>query len=327
MLYIKDSQPKLNMLKSYAYLMNDVAKPKRKTLKKKATALKKEFGLLELFCISSGAMISSGLFILPAIAYAKTGPSVILAYLLASIMIVPTMLSKAELATAMPKAGGNFFFIDRSMGPRMGTLGGLADWFSLSFKTAFAILGIGIFVLLINPGITGLQIKLVAVACCLFFTLVNIIGVKLTGKFQIAMVVTLISLLVLYIVVGSFFIQLSRFTPFAPLGFSSVFATAGLVFISYAGLTKIVGVAEEVKNPGRNIPRALFLSWGIMSLLYVLVIFITVGLVDSNKLQNSLIPISLGAGTFMGWGRLHNNGRRSDFGICYYSQCRTAGCF
>ena len=85
-------------------------------------------------------MISSGLFILPGLAFAKAGPSVILAYLLASMMIIPTMLSKAELATAMPKTGGNFFFIDRSMGPRMGTLGGLADWFSLSFKTAFAIL-------------------------------------------------------------------------------------------------------------------------------------------------------------------------------------------
>ncbi len=282
--------------------MSSVAKTKKRTLKRKGPGLKKELGLLELFCISSGAMISSGLFILPALAYAKTGPSVILAYLVASMMVIPTMLSKAELATAMPKAGGNFFFIDRSMGPRMGTLGGLADWFSLSFKSAFALLGIGIFVLLINPGITELQIKLVAVACCLFFTFVNIIGAKLTGRFQIAMVVTLVSLLVLYVVAGLFYVHPHRYTPFMPFGLGSVFATAGLVFISYAGLTKIVGVAEEVKNPGRNIPRALFLSWGIMSLLYVLVLFITVGLVDRNPLQNSLTPISLGAGTFMGWG-------------------------
>jgi len=281
-------------------MMADETKIKRAILKKKGSGLKKELGLLELFCISSGAMISSGLFVLPGLAFAKAGPSVIISYLLASILMIPAMLSSAELCTSMPKAGGNFFFIDRSMGPRMGTLGGLADWLSLSFKTAFAILGIGIFVLLINPGITDLQIKLVAVACCLFFTLVNVIGVKLTGKFQIAMVATLISLLVFYIVAGSFYVQSSRYIPFTPYGFSSVFATAGLVFISYAGLNKIVGVAEEVKNPGRNIPRALFLSWGIMSLLYVLVIFVTVGVSDPNQLQNSLIPISLGAGTFIG---------------------------
>ena len=281
-------------------MMADETKIKRAILKKKGSGLKKELGLLELFCISSGAMISSGLFVLPGLAFAKAGPSVIISYLLASILMIPAMLSSAELCTSMPKAGGNFFFIDRSMGPRMGTLGGLADWLSLSFKTAFAILGIGIFVLLINPGITDLQIKLVAVACCLFFTLVNVIGVKLTGKFQIAMVATLISLLVFYIVAGSFYVQSSRYIPFTPYGFSSVFATAGLVFISYAGLNKIVGVAEEVKNPGRNIPKALFLSWGIMSLLYVLVIFVTVGVSDPNQLQNSLIPISLGAGTFIG---------------------------
>ena len=103
-------------------MMVDETKIKRAILKKKGSGLKKELGLLELFCISSGAMISSGLFVLPGIAFAKAGPSVILAYLLASMMIIPTMLSKAELATAMPKTGGNFFFIDRSMGPSAMTI-------------------------------------------------------------------------------------------------------------------------------------------------------------------------------------------------------------
>lgn len=281
------------MAKSYAYMMDDAAKAK-------STDLKKELGLLELFCISSGAMISSGLFILPGLAFAKAGPSVIIAYLLASILMIPTLLSKAELATAMPKAGGNYFFIDRSMGPRMGTLGGLADWFSLSFKSAFALLGIGVFILLLNPGITEMQIKLVAVACCLLFTLVNIIGVKLAGKFQTSMVIILLGLLVFYIIFGSFSVQFHRYTYFMPYGFSSIFATAGFVFISYAGLTKIVGIAEEVENPCRNIPRALFFSWIIVSLLYMSVVFITVGVVEHNDLQNSLMPISLGASTFMG---------------------------
>ena len=165
--------------------------------REKAMGLRKELGLLDVFCIASGAMISSGLFILPGLAFAKTGPSVILSYIIASLLMIPTMFSKIELATAMPKAGGNYFFIDRSMGPRMGMLGGLADWFSLSLKSAFALLGIGMVLLLINPSITEIQIKFVAVVFCLFFALVNIIGAKLTGKFQIVMVTALISLLVL----------------------------------------------------------------------------------------------------------------------------------
>ncbi|MBC8389332.1 MAG: amino acid permease [Actinobacteria bacterium] len=262
--------------------------------------LKKELGLLSLFCIASGAMISSGLFILPGLVFAKAGPSIIISYLLASFLMIPTIFSKAELATAMPKAGGNYFFIDRSMGPYMSTIGGLSDWFSLSLKSTFALLGIGMFALILNPGITEMQIKFIAVACCLFSTLINTIGVKIAGRFQIAMVIALLSLLTFYIVYGSFSIQLHRYTPFMPLGTGSVFTTAGIIFISYAGLTKIASIAEEVKNPGRNIPLAMFISWIIVSLLFVLVIFITVGLVDSAQLKNSLTPISLGASIFMG---------------------------
>lgn len=266
----------------------------------KEACLKKELGLFDIFCISSGAMISSGLFILPGLAYAKTGPAVIVAYFIASILVIPSMLSKAELATAMPKAGGTYFYIDRSMGPAIGTVGGFAAWFSLAFKSAFALLGIGAFTLLLNPGLTEMQIKFIAVLFCIIFTVINLIGVKHTGKTQIILVVGLLSLLALYIITGIFHIQSTRFTPFAPMGLGSIFTTAGFVFISYGGLTKVCSVAEECRAPGRILPLGMFLSWAVVSLLYILVIFVTVGLVDSNQLQNSLTPISLGAGVFMG---------------------------
>ncbi len=262
--------------------------------------LKKELGTLEVFCIASGAMISSGLFILPGLAYAKTGPAVIVAYFVASLLAIPAMLSKAELATAMPKAGGTYFYIDRSMGPAMGTVGGFAAWFSLAFKSAFALLGIGAFALLLNPGLSEIQIKLVAVAFCIIFTIVNLVGVKHTGKIQIILVVGLLSLLAFYIVAGVFHVELSRFTPFAPMGLSSIFVTAGFVFISYGGLTKVCSVAEECRDPGRTLPLGMFLAWAIVSLLYAMVIFVTVGVVEPSQLQNSLTPISLGAGVFMG---------------------------
>ena len=262
--------------------------------------LKRHLGLLDVFSISSGAMISSGLFILLGLAFTKTGPSLILAYLLASLLIIPVLLSKAELATAMPRTGGAFFYVHRSMGAGASTPAGFAAWFSLAFKSAFALIGIGVILLLLFPGITEMQIKLVAVVFCIIFTLVNLIGVKLTGRVQAAIVVCLISLLVFYVIFGSFSVQSHRYAPFMPLGFGSVFATAGFIFVSYGGLTKVCAVAGEIKNPKRNIPLGMFLSWGIVSLLYVLVAFVTVGLVDSAQLQNSLTPISLGAGIFMG---------------------------
>ncbi len=262
--------------------------------------LRKELGVLDVFCIASGAMISSGLFILPALAYAKTGPAVIFSYVLAGILVIPSMLAKAELATAMPKAGGDYFFIERSMGGAAGTLGGITAWFSLSFKSAFALLGIGIFALLINPNLTEMQIKLIAVGCCIGLMLVNTVGVKPTGRLQVFLVLGLIGILVFYILRGSLSLQPQRYVPFIPHGLGSLFTTAGLVFISYGGLTKIASVAEEVKNPGRNIPLGMFLAFGIVMILYIFVVFTTVGLLDSQQLSHSLTPISDGARFFMG---------------------------
>lgn len=261
----------------------------------KTGELKKELRLLEVFSIASGAMISSGLFVLPAIAYANTGPAVLLSYLIASLLVIPSLFSKAELSTAMPKAGGDYFFIDRSMGPLMGTIGGFAAWFSLAFKSAFALVGISVFAILLNPGFSQFQMKLIAVFFCIVFTIINIYGVKHSGKTQIIMVMGLLFLLISYILLGIFFVDMDNFTNFAPFGYGSIFSTAGLIFVSFGGLTKICSIAEECKKPGRTIPLGMFLSWSIISILYLLIIFVTIGVTNPFDLRNTLTPITLGA--------------------------------
>ena len=104
-------------------------------MNKEPVHMKKELGVVHIFSIASGAMISSGLFVLPAVVYNKAGPSIILAYIFAGILMIPAMFAKAELATAMPKSGGTYFFINRSLGPLFGTFAGFASWFSLSLKS------------------------------------------------------------------------------------------------------------------------------------------------------------------------------------------------
>ena len=91
--------------------------------------LRKELGLLDVYAISTGAMFSSGFFLLPGLAAAETGPSVPLAYLVAGLFILPAMFAVAELSTAMPRAGGAYYFLDRALGPLVGTVGGLGTWF------------------------------------------------------------------------------------------------------------------------------------------------------------------------------------------------------
>nr|HPR18876.1 APC family permease [Candidatus Cloacimonadota bacterium] len=227
--------------------------------------------------------------------------------MIAGIFIIPTMLSQAELSTAMPKAGGTYFFIFRSLGSYLGTTAGLSSWFSLVLKSAFALVGIGAFASLIFPGITEIQIKLVSVAFCVFFTILNVVGTKHAGRMQVLMVVFLFLILLLYVAKGMPKVVSYNFHNFFVSDFKTLFMTAGMVFISFLGLTKIVSVAEEIKNPTKNIPLAMITAFLSVSLLYILVVFVTVGVMGDNLLtadgKYSLTPISDGAQVMMGnWG-------------------------
>lgn len=268
--------------------------------------LKKQLGLLDIFAVASGAMISSGLFVLPAIAFAKTGPAVVLSYLFASILMIPSVFSKSELATAMPRAGGTYFYVERSLGPVWGLFGGLAGWFSLALKSTFAIVGMAVFVELLlktlfpEVNIEPWHLKVIAVLCCLGFMALNIVSVKQTSRFQILLVLTLLAILVLFVFFGSRAVEAVRFKGFLEKGWSSVFVTAGLVFVSFGGLTKVASIAEEVEQPNRNLPLGMLLAWFVVTVFYIGVIIITVGVLDGEELISSMTPISLAASKF--WG-------------------------
>ena len=252
--------------------------------------------MLDVFCVASGAMISSGLFVLPGLAHAKAGPAVFLSYLIAAVLAIPAMFSKAELVTAMPRAGGDYFYATRSMGDAVGTVAGFVSWFALSFKSAFALVGMGAYAALVMD----LPINMIAAALCVVFTVVNFIGIKHAGRFQVMLVFGLLSILILYVFRGLPHIKPVKMSPFMPKGFGSVLATAGFVFVSYGGLTKVASIAEEVKNPGKTIPLAMFFSLTVVALLYALVVLVTAGVLDAEELDHALTPISDGARVFMG---------------------------
>ena len=267
--------------------------------------LKKQLGFLDVFAVAAGAMISSGLFVLPAIAFTKAGPAVILSYLLASVLIIPSVLSKAELSTAMPRAGGTYFYIERSMGSIWGLFSGFASWFSLALKSAFAVVGMAVLVevvlqMLFPTQLSPWHLKVIAIACCLGFTALNVVSVKHTSRFQVLFVGILLAILTFFVIFGARAVEPVRYKGFLEKGWPAVFATAGLVFISFGGLTKVASIAEEVKHPGRNLPLGMLLAWFVVTLFYVGVITITVGVVAGPELGSSLMPISLAASKFLG---------------------------
>ncbi len=164
-------------------------------------ALRRELGFRAVFAMAAGAMISSGLFILPTVLFGTVGPGVSACYLLAGLLLVPALLSNAELMTAMPKAGGSYFFIDRSLGPGFGTAGGIATWASIAFKSAFALVGIGALAAYTwGWDIAGWQVKLVAAGFCVFFMCINLLGARQAGRVQVVLVAVLLGVLVAYVV-------------------------------------------------------------------------------------------------------------------------------
>lgn len=262
------------------------------------TKLKKRLGLAGVFCIASGAMISSGLFVLPGLAHARAGPAIVVSYLLAGLLAATGLLSTAELATAMPRAGSDCFFVTRSMGPAVGIVAGLFNWVSFSLKAAFALVGMAAFVRLLAP----IDMRISGVALGLAFIALNLVGVKEAARVQLALVVGLLALMLLYVIRGLPAVNVERYADFAPRGAAAVFSTAGFVFVSYGGLLKIASVAEEVRNPGRTIPAGMILSLVVTSIFYTLMVTVTVGVLPADQLNGSLTPIADGALAFMGRG-------------------------
>ena len=269
-----------------------------------ASRLRKELGLFDVFALSTGAMFSSGFFLLPGLAAAKSGPSVFLAYLLAATIILPAMFSKAELGTALPRAGGTYFYLDRSLGPLVGTIGGLGTYLALSLKTAFALIGIGAYAAFF----VDLPIKPVAVALTLVFIVLNVLGAKETTALQRWLVIVLLTIMALFIVQGLVHLAgrpaedlRQRLTPMMPFGVAGLLSTVGFVFVSYAGLTKVASVAEEIRNPDRNLPLGMILSLAVTAAVYGLGVFVIVGVVEADALRSDLTPVATAAIEMTGW--------------------------
>jgi amino acid transporter/mannitol/fructose-specific phosphotransferase system IIA component (Ntr-type) len=276
--------------------------------KVKPKKLEKKLKLFDVYAISTGAMFSSGFFLLPGIAAGSSGPSVILAYLVAGILILPAMFSMAELSTAMPKAGGAYYFLDRSLGPVVGTIGGVGSWFALVFKSSFALIGMGAYLAIyVDVPITPLAIFLTLV-----FGVINIVGAKESSGLQKILVTALVGILMFYIIQGlvevlnvGYAAKSEQFTPFFAFGFQGFAATIGLVFVSYAGLTKVASVSEEVENPDRNIPLGMILSLLTATVIYVVGVYIMVFVLEPSQLRADKTPVATSGEVFLDW--LPNN--------------------
>ncbi len=263
------------------------------------TGLKRSLGLIPIMAVSF-ATIGPGIFVLPSAAVAKAGPAAALAFLIAGVVVLPAALSKAEMATALPEAGGTYLFIDKAMGPLLGTIAGFGVWFSLVFKAAFALAGLGEYTALLGD----VPATSIAVGLAVLLTALNITGTKFSGSIQTWIIVAVLAGGAVFLPVAWTKMDPGNFEAFAPKGTPSIFAAAALVFVAYAGVTKIASIAEEIKDPTRNIPRGMVLPLLGMMIIFPLSVWTMVGVVGTKELAGTSTPAAAAADVVLGRGGL-----------------------
>jgi len=239
--------------------------------------------------VSVGGMLS-GIFVLPGLAVGITGSSVWLAFLVAALCILPAVLSKSELATAMPKSGGTYVYIERAFGPLFGTIAGIGLWLSLLLKSAFSLVGLSAYLYVLIE-IDASSTKRIALFALLVILLLNVFGVKKVEKTQLIIVSISVLSLIGIVFFGTSSFDSSLLEPVFVDGSSGFITGVAFLYISYAGVTKIAAVAGEIKNPEKNLPRTMIFSLFLITMIYVLVALVLVGNVEASVLSTDIKPI------------------------------------
>lgn len=258
--------------------------------------LSRDLGFYAVFTTATGTMIGAGIFILPGVAAQGAGPGAALSFLFAGIIAGLAALSVCELATAMPKAGGPYYFVSRAMGPLMGTIVGLGAWLALILKGSFALVGLGQYVF----HFSSLPILATAAVGGLLLVGVNLVGAKATGALQNVTVLVLLGILGVFVMKGLMAADMATLRPLLPFGWSGVVTTTGVVFISYLGIVKAAAIAEEVVNPERNLPLGILTSVVLVTFLYVCTMVIVTGVLPMESIASATAPLADAGQIFLG---------------------------
>jgi len=251
---------------------------------------KRQVGLLGVIAVSLSAMLGSGIFVLPALAAESMHANAAgfwLAYVLAATVVLPGAFSQSELGSAMPSSGGSYTFIERTFGPRIGTISGLGLWSSFLLKAAFALIGFAAYVEVFTPSLNQTTMKLISTSFIVLLAFINIVGVGKVKNLQVPIVAFSVGTMAVICLWGLLFAEpdLGRPASDAVSSLSTpatLATTTALVFVSYAGVTKIAAIGGEVKDPSRNLPYGMLISLLVATILYSLVSFTIAAVLDDG---------------------------------------------
>ncbi|MFI0713949.1 APC family permease [Streptomyces inhibens] len=222
-----------------------------------------------------GAIVGAGVLLLPALSATRAGPASIVAWTFDAVLGIPLALTLAALASRYPNAGGAATFVTQAFGSAAGTVIG---WFYfIAAATAQTLVALtGAYYASSYLGLSRAVTFLLAGLILVIATVANLRGIKVSSRLQLAFAGTVAAMLLLALLVSLPRFSAANWTPFAPHGMGEVGSVAVVIFFAFFGWEAITHLAEEFRDPVRDVPRSTMISVGIITLLYVGVVVATI---------------------------------------------------
>ena len=264
------------------------------------TRPKPQLSLFDAVNISLGSIIGAGIFVILGAAAAVAGPALIASVFIAALVSLLTGLTAAELSRMYPRSGGVYIFAREAISDFSGFLVGWVWLFSNIVAGATVAVGFGHYLTFFFPKLpTGAGVVLVVVSA----VLIHLLGAKGSSRFNNVLVMFKIAVLLFFSAAAFLHFRGANFRPFLPFGLRGVWAGAATIFFAYAGFARVAIVADEIKDPRRNVPRATLMSIVISTLIYLLVAVAAVGGAGFKLLAGSGSPLADAMGSMgMGFG-------------------------
>jgi APA family basic amino acid/polyamine antiporter len=282
-------------------------------------SLKRHLGWFQLIVIGIGAIIGAGIFVITGKAAAEyAGPAIVLSFVLASLICIFAGLCYAELSSLIPIAGGSYSYAYIAMGELPAWIIGWAVTGQYLFSASTVAVGWSGYLksflkdwgLLIPDWLTAAPFRyeigqgwsmsgsILDIPAMILVFLIGItisVGIKAVARFNTVMVVIKLATVLLFVALGLSHVQPENWTPFIPentghfgdFGWSGIVRAAGLVFFAYIGFDTVSTLAQDAKNPQKDLPRGILGSLLVCTVAYIVVSAILTGIVSYKSLNVS----------------------------------------
>ncbi|MFL6128752.1 MAG: APC family permease [Mycobacteriales bacterium] len=256
-----------------------------------------KIGFREVTSIGVGGVVGAGIFVLSGTASGRAGPAVIVAFALAFLASLSLAMCFAELSSMHTDSGGQYAYAKAHLPPVVATIVGWANMGAWISGAAFVGIGFGAHLHLVAPAVPP---TLGASVLTAVIVVLNLFGIRLSGRVQFLVMLLEVGLLTAFILVGSTGLEADHFSPFITHGWFGI-AAAGLVgFIALLGWDAVVVAAEEIEDPQRTIPSSIFASLGIVFVLYIGLLVVINGVVPAGQLADTATPVADAAALLLG---------------------------